>query len=335
MNFSDILYDIGSSSNESTDEDNNDSDIIYSKYNMINENVFTNKLIIDTFNVPNIKLHDKDKINISFINNEISSITNEGNSESIYKTTGPDGIYRNVIGFEIDKVIIPLRNYNINSTNNVLKIVKKDWGGPESNWSTPIKTIIIEHGHYTMGTLITELNAMLDDDDDDDGILSISSPLRGEKIVISTLHDYEIDIIVSKSSLLTVLGYYNVNYPNDNTVITILQNKPYTFPGNYKIDSNYIDIIIDEVPLIACRDNSRGVPIIERVPIEEPDKSIIVYTPEKYKCNYCLPFDISHLNISLLDDNGNPYFKDELTNFSIEIILTRVRNYEDLLKNNK
>ena len=61
---------------------------------------------------------------------------------------------------------------------------------------------------------------------------------------------------------------------------------------------------------------------------------MISYIPStSKKINYNLPISIDTLSVKLLDDMGNMYFIDESNNFSIELKLTMIKDYDDLLNN--
>lgn len=106
------------------------------------------------------------------------------------------------------------------------------------------------------------------------------------------------------------------------------------FKYSSKLDTLYIDIVIDEIPHVSCKLNLRGDKILERIPNIQYEGDMVSYiSSTSKKINYNLPISIDTLSVKLLDDMGNMYFIDESNNFSIELKLTMIKDYDDLLNN--
>ena len=101
----------------------------------------------------------------------------------------------------------------------------------------------------------------------------------------------------------------------------------------FQYDTPYIDIIIDELPMIACFDNNYNNHIACRVVVRTlENQSIIHYEPELHINNYFIPITIDKLTISLRDfkneiiqHNEHYYFKIALT-----IELTMINNLNEI-----
>ena len=91
---------------------------------------------------------------------------------------------------------------------------------------------------------------------------------------------------------------------------------------------HYIDLVITEIPSIACKINNKGKEIISRIPFNADAGSLIYYrTPEHelQTSNYFYPIKLSQLTIQLIDDHGNIYDCNNADN-SFEFELTILQN---------
>ena len=91
------------------------------------------------------------------------------------------------------------------------------------------------------------------------------------------------------------------------------------------IIGTYIDIVVDEIPYKACKQNPKGFNIVHRLPIRSDSGSSIVY----YKSNFIdhnfqhlfYPLNLSTLTIHLYMD-GNELTLENLTiSFEFELVI--------------
>ena len=86
----------------------------------------------------------------------------------------------------------------------------------------------------------------------------------------------------------------------------------------------YLDVVVDEIPYGACKQNPRGLNIIHRLPVRtESDSSIIYYKSNfiDYEHQYLFPpINLSQLTIHLYKD-GEELPRDNLA-ISFEFELT-------------
>ena len=90
---------------------------------------------------------------------------------------------------------------------------------------------------------------------------------------------------------------------------------------------HYIDVVIDEIPYIACKRNAHGRHVIDRIGLYASQGSLNYYENKQLlHQNYFTPMKLSRLTISILDDHGNSYLSEESDYFfEFEItILNRV-----------
>ena len=72
--------------------------------------------------------------------------------------------------------------------------------------------------------------------------------------------------------------------------------------------NHYIDVVIDEIPYIACKRNAQGRHIIDRIALYSSQGSLNYYENKQLlHQNYFTPIKLSKLSIQLFDDMGNHY----------------------------
>ena len=97
--------------------------------------------------------------------------------------------------------------------------------------------------------------------------------------------------------------------------------------SDYSVDHSihYADLVIDEIPSIACKMSSKGKQIIARIPFNNSSGGLVYYRSpegELQTSNYFYPMKLSSLSIQLYDNdsnqlydsqNGDNYFEFEIT----------------------
>ena len=79
-----------------------------------------------------------------------------------------------------------------------------------------------------------------------------------------------------------------------------------TIPPDFS--NHYIDVVIDEIPFIACKRNARGRHIIDRIALYSSQGSHNYYENKQLlHQNYFTPIKLSKLSIQLFDDMENHY----------------------------
>ena len=91
---------------------------------------------------------------------------------------------------------------------------------------------------------------------------------------------------------------------------------------------HYVDLVIKEIPSIACKKNSKGKEIISRIPFNSGSGSLVYYRSpegELQTSNYFYPIKLSQLTVQLIDDYDNIYDCNNADN-SFEFELTILQN---------
>jgi hypothetical protein len=302
--------DLDSNSESESEYSDSSSDNIltlHKEYSKINTN-FTNiynseyktiNILVDTYGfkkTPDFNTSDY----VYHLNLTDFSASNINNL--LENNTGGFDKYTNVIGFRLVKAVMPNTAYTINNSNDlfVYKI------GDEAY------KLELTQGYYEPCILTSCLPTNPHDIkfNWENGLWKYNIT-SSSKIVICW--DYN----EKTKNLAGLLGYYiNINLSPSMNIY-----------GNMVADlaSTYVDLVIDEIPSIACKQNSYGRRIIDRIPLNDDFGDIKYYEPE-YKdkldiSKLFFPITLDKLSIKLYDKNqglfdnqqGNHTFEFELT----------------------
>ena len=217
--------------------------------------------------------------------------------------TGGFDKYTNVIGFRLVKAVIPNTAYTINNSNDlfVYKIEDK------------LYKLELTQGYYEpciLNSCIPTTNLHDIKFNWINGLWKFNITSSHKIIICWNYND-------KTKNLAGLLGYYiNMNNISSKNIY-----------GDMVADlaSTYVDLVIDEIPSIACKKNSYGRRIIDRIPLNDDFGDIKYYEPE-YKdkldaSKLFFPITLHKLSIKLYDKNqglfdnqqGNHTFEFELT----------------------
>ena len=272
-----------------------------SHHNALRDKYFTPELIkkrilIDTHKITHTTDHDTSNYTISFKNND-------------NHTNGGFSIYHNVIGFKLRKAIIHNSYYNINNNNNTLENCIYDT-------TTPFD-LILTPGKYTFTGVAEELQSKLHHGTGGDNDISVKGDATTGKYVIKTnsAKTLAFPFLTSQSSMYNLLGFTNSDHGDNNT---------HTSDHSARQNINYIDLIIPEIPYIACKENMDGKHIIDRIPIVSPHGSLTHYnTMHDHHINYFHPISLDKLTIQLYEHDTNLFYdcQNNDNSFEFEIIM--------------
>ena len=233
--------------------------------------------------------------------------------------------FRNVIGFRLINSLIPSIYIRINENNNIIKLNIID----TNNNKIP-KIIPIEEGAYTFETLGDSLQAHLNSiflQLNINSSITVSSDINTYKYTIDNIpNNYKIQFLWELSN--SAYRLFGANKTNDIIINSLENPTPYTFPYSADTSVHFVDLVVDEIPNIACKVNSRGRQVIDRIPIPYPTGTLSFYRPSESEVgtkNLFYPMDLSTLSIKLFDDHGYPYKNDNLDH-SLEFEITILEN---------
>lgn len=272
------------------------------------------------FNANNIKTHSKykdfrDKLFTKDIVKKsilIDSVSVDPVNTSDYVVNFGGDVYgevfKNVIGFRLVKATVPHSLYNVNNTNNHIKI---------NNLSTEVD-IRIPEGFYTFKQIGDELKAAINAKGGAYLNFNVVSSGNSFKYTISyTTGNFNITFQGKSAELLGFNG------------IQLVGSSIYTSDKQPNQTRHFVDLVIPEIPDIACKMGSKKQ-MIDRIPLNSETGTLVYYRSPEAELqthNYFYPMKLSRLNIQLYEnDSTNLYDCDGHNYFEFEI--TIVKNTE-------
>lgn len=326
-----MMYNSFDSSDSSDDDfndylhqgDDNPHDVNIDKLNnksLFNKDYIKFRLLIDTHNI------NKD----NFDHSSYVFDLNNNNMNNISNNTGGFGKYKNVIGFQFIKSILPNKSYMIDETNN--KVI---YNASNSIGSGNV-TLTLKTGRYSIEDIIDAFPSSSSDISVDNSNMNASDVviLNSNIIYDSITHTYEFSANGSNTvikflwgsyttnSAATLLGFNNQDTPNYSS--SIKSQKP---PD---LSTHYVDLIVKEIPYISCKNNPYGYHIIERIPLSGDHGLNTIYEPNiNENQNYFLPVNLNKLSIELRDPINGVFYKTK-ANHSFEFEVTMIRNNQNI-----
>lgn len=304
------------------DSFNNDETLLNQRkateYDDLRNRYFTPELIkkrvlIDSKNIQHKTDHSTSNYTV-YLDGDSDSDTN------ITNVTAGFSKYRNVIGFKLVQAILPNTTYQINENHNKINFqIQKTSGG-----TTTIHALqaVLTKGSYSFQELSTVFITALNEK---------SSPLNITFTITpdTTIFKYSLEWSSSDSSTVNVLFLWNSSPGHPHRMIGALNideieysNSPINFPHVVDHSFHYVDLVIPEIPYIACKDNILGKHIIERIPLNEPSGMIVNSLPYN-EVNYFQPITLDKLTIQLYEDTGGLLYDSQNADnsFEFEIIM--------------
>ena len=285
------------------------------KDSLFNKDYETVRILVDTHNIK--KTSNFDPGNYVF---DLNSGTDN--------ITGGLGRYKNVIGFRLIHAIMPNAAYIINNNNNIVVYIV----GSETI------TLTIKKGYYTLDNLANAFN--------ESEVIYTGSPTSSvagaNKIKSSgisynsTTHKFTINTSGTSSfkfawntsdttkNAARIFGFY-VEGPSTNSATSHASD----FVPDMSI--HYTDLVVDEIPYIACKNNPSGHHVIDRIPLNVDYGSNISYEPyrDPYQ-NYFLPISLNRLTIKLYEPIQGHYYNPQDSDHSLEFELTMIKNEKNV-----
>mgnify|MGYP001431661015 CR=1 FL=1 len=313
------------------------------KDSLFNKDYETVRILVDTHNITNKHPNNFDVGNYVF---DLNSGTDN--------ITGGLGRYKNVIGFRLIHAIMPNAAYIIDETNDIVVY------SVEKNASALTGTVYttLKHGYYTLDNLPNAFptsNASFVYDITDGG--GTISPLNDICIFNSNVTynsttlkfsftannstDIKIkflwgtggtaptiqDLISGKLNVLKKTAKLFGFNPEDQTTYKTTQ----TSTKVPDMSIHYTDLVVDEIPYIACKNNPSGHHVVDRIPLNVDYGSNVSYEPyrDPYQ-NYFLPISLSRLTIKLLEPIHGHTYNPQDSDHSLEFELTMIKNEKNV-----
>jgi hypothetical protein len=262
------------------------------------------KLIVKDVYRENILLSDKDTNDSKHDSKTLRFNLNNDKAGGIqYK--------KNVIGFRLNECIYTSPVFNITEGNNTINFNYNDTYIPDS--------IKIPKGFYTIFTLLNTIN---------------SSTLVSSSVIVNTIFNLTYDTTTSRVKISVIAT--NIEFTGNTSLIYILgfQHQGLILHAPVEVSASthpslnigtYIDIVVDEIPYKACKQNPQGLNIVHRLPVRPDSGSSIVY----YKSNFIdhnfqylfYPINLSTLTIHLYMDGEELNLEHMTISFEFELVI--------------
>ena len=279
--------------------------VIVKEYEKNRNTLFTKDIesryiLVDTNNIQKTS-----SFNTNDYTYNLYSQTNSDNQNN----TGGYGSYKNVIGFRLIRAIIPNTAYTINDMNNTLSFTISS-----TNYT---QTLI--NGYYTLDNLANAFptsgsNKILQSMITNDSTTHKFTINYGSNII------YNWNTNDKTKNAARLFGFY----PIESSTAT-----SHTSDFVPDMSNHFVDIVVDEIPKIACKDNSLGKNTIERIYMNTDYGSMKIHESIIYgKQNYFYPITLEKLSIKLYSDDGKTLYDSQKANHSFEFEITTLKNTE-------
>ena len=236
------------------------NDYLNFRNSLYTKDIEKHSLLVDTKNM----CHCKDKYSYIF-----KLDTNENNE------TGGLGVFKNVIGFRLKKATLQNLHYTIHSGNNKFIFIY--------NSGSQITITLDSKTYDSENDIATELETKMNGESSVSGVTVLYND-NTRKFTISHSSN---DLILlfetttkAHSSIYRLLGFNNEDKSASTSHIS----------DNVSDNSiHFVDLVVDEIPYIACKKNPQGKSIIDRIPIDTSKNSLVNYRPpdsEYFSQNY-------------------------------------------------
>jgi len=249
------------------------------------------RLLIESKNITYTSNRNTSNYTIHFENNTSNSTSGYGN-------------FDNVIGFRLIKANIFNSIYTVNDNNRNI-IVKLLTGSDVS--------VNLTQGSYTFQELGDHLISTLNGHGSLPGF-SIVKDTTTFKYKIENSTSFRIKWSSSSGYAYRLFGFNNEDNDSDNT--------SYTSDNVVQQSTQFVDLVIPEIPYIACKRNSIGKHLIDRIPLDCEQGSIMYYSSDINLENYFTPTNINSLNIQLYEDTTDTPYDCQNNDNSFEFELT-------------
>lgn len=247
----------------------------------------------------------------------------------------------NVIGFRLVKALIPNTNHVIFSSRNKVRIQLGDNAITGSGVTdvNKIFEVTLATGTYNVDQLEQAFTNGTYIWVDTSNVATVENEIRNKYNIrvsydsISKLFTFRIVSDgdgsinynfkfmfsqITENSAASILGF-------DTDSSTSLTTQTSTIHPNMTI--HYVDLIIDEIPYIACKKNAKGKKLIERIGLTNGIGELIEYVQpwDADNENYFFPITLDRLSIQLYESTHEHFF-DDSRDHTLEFEITTIKN---------
>ena len=336
------------------------SDYLNFRNSLFTKDIEKQLILVDSRSIDHSKAHNTSDYKICL----------DGSDKSC-NPTGGFGVFKNVIGFRLVKAVIPSTSFVVNDFNNRLSINIYGPTGIEKD-KKPIILEKGAYTGFTLADELSKRINHVDIGNQKFlvGFINSESKLKfsteDTSVTKSNIFDLESEIeIRDRIKELTTLqpNRFLIFYNGDKTfeINTDVDDSAYRLFGflkkqinpskliEYKISNgekatlisphnadhanHFVDIVVKEIPYIACKKNPRGRMVVDRIPITTRLGSIVEYqspTSEYFSQNYFYPISLNHLSIQIYQDSSEHLYDTSNLDNYFEFELTMLKNTKNL-----
>lgn len=256
--------------------------------------------------------------------NQNNSSYNSSNYTINFGTDNSPEVYKNVIGFRLIKATVPHIIHTVTENNKRIDYsLSIDGADPDINhiYLEPEDYTFTQFGDHLIDTLNTITDVTFENlttSTDSKYTISWKHTNGNTPVDFNFLWKKSLD---NGSSSYLLVGDNPVNY----TDLT----SDYIFPHLPNQTRHSVDLIIPEIPNIACKISPKGKNIIDRIPLNTPSGTITYYRSpegELQTSNYFYPMKLSSLNIQLHESDSNNFYDSQNGHNYFEFEITIVEN---------
>lgn len=231
------------------------------------------------------------------------------NNNTDQNTTGGYDSYKNVIGFRLIRAIIPNTAYTINDMNNMLSFTI----------SSTNHTQTLTKGYYTLDNLANAFPTS-GSGTIHKSMITYDSTTHKFTITYGSSITYNWDTNDKTKNAARLFGFY------PTTSASAIFHESDFVPD---MSNHFVDVVIDEIPKIACKDNPTGKNTIERIYMDNDYGSMKIHESIIYgEQNYFYPITLEKLSIKLYSDDGKTLYDSQKANHSFEFEITTLKNMD-------
>lgn len=218
--------------------------------------------------------------------------------------------FKNVIGFRLVKCIIPVSLFNVKEGYNTFDVTVG---------ATTHSNVTLDVGNYTFDNLGDEIQKQLRTVDTHFFVNSVTKESKYE--ISHNTKDFSFTFKDNNLSRLFGLALDQNNNSNTSSSRTLKSD----FPIDQSI--HYVDLVVPEIPHMACKLNSIGQHVIDRIPLISEAGTLNYYEAPLHEYltqNYFYPIKLNKLTIQLYEDSENNFYstngRDNYFEFEITIL---------------
>lgn len=220
--------------------------------------------------------------------------------------------FKNVIGFRLVKCIIPVCLFHVKDVHNTFDVTVNGI----------LYNISLDTGNYIFDELGTQIQTQLNDTGP--GGFKVDSVTHTKESKYEISHSSSEFFFTFKDNNLSRLFGLELDKNNNSNT-----SSGRTLKSDFPIDQSihYVDLVVPEIPHMACKLNSIGQHVIDRVPLIGEAGTLNYYEAPLHEYltqNYFYPIKLNKLTIQLYEDSENNFYstngKDNYFEFEITIL---------------